>query len=503
MKNKLLLIKMAVILTIGILFLPNTIRAQVVQGEMIFDSLDFKIIRVWGDHQERGYAYGYLAGDQIDQMLSNYVKPIFGSNYQAARDLIESGSNFQIDPVYQTEAEAIIAGMNANNTNIHNLDDVDVMVGNCMLDLMGMMGMKSGLGCSSLLSWGDATTGTELEGSAIISRHLDWYSNSTLLSNHLIIVHQPTEPDEQNWMMVGFAGMTGALSGINGTLGVFQHMMSDYTGSSLQNQNYKPIWFATRDAVEKTDFNQDGACNVLDVISSLDESVNGFAEGYLISALAGGQENSNLTALIAEIAPTAPTHVYRDNSYPDSIPGDNLYTANFQIARNNMMNMGTRYNNVRNHIGSGTLYGIEENWNLLRDWSHQSTSVQFMQYAPEMNHFRMAVRANLPAYQSEYIDFDLSDLLNTVVGIESHIDQDQLEVYPNPAWDNITISGLPISGRATTIELINNLGSLVKRIPVSGATRSVILSLKDLESGIYYLKISGSNSVRQVKVVKD
>jgi hypothetical protein len=484
------------------LIVPQTSNAQEIQGEILLDTLDFKIIRVWGTHTERGYAYGYITGNEINDIFDNYIKPMFGNYYNTARNLILAEGNFQINEVYIMEAQAIIDGMTESGTNTQNLDVTDMLVGNCMLDIQGILGKSSGLGCSSLMSWGDATTNTDLNGEAIITRHLDWSSNTTLLSNHLIVIHQPTEESEQNWMLIGFTGMMGALSGVNNYLGVFQHVMADYTSNGQQNKSYKPIWFAMRDALEKSDYNSDGNCNVIDIKNSLDDSPNGFASGYLINGLSDNVSSDDLTAIVAEITPTAPTHVYRNNTFPDSIPGDNLYSANNQIARNNLMHFCNRYNNIRNHIGDGTLIGPEENWDLMRDWSHQSNNIQVMQFAPAINHFRIGVKNDLPAYQSEYIDLDLNDLLNSVTFIKQHKNKTSLTFYPNPTVDQIIISDMGAVPVPYTIEVINFNGMVVQKIEITEKISSFKLPLSNYGKGIYTIHIHGKQLSSRQKIIK-
>ncbi|MFC2131996.1 hypothetical protein ACFLSQ_11220 [Bacteroidota bacterium] len=34
---------------------------------------DNKVIKVWGTHYERGYAYGYLLADEVIDILENYL----------------------------------------------------------------------------------------------------------------------------------------------------------------------------------------------------------------------------------------------------------------------------------------------------------------------------------------------------------------------------------------------------------------------------------------------
>lgn len=313
--------------------------SQSVNGIIVSDSANIKLVKVWGTHYERGYAYGSLLGDDITDIMLNYLKPSFGIFYGQARNIISNTNDLKFDSIYVTEADALIDGMNNAGTNTANFDYIDILLANSFLDLANLLGSKFGQGCSSLMNWGDATSNTSLAGKSVISRHLDWNTDSYLTSNQVICVHIPSETDEQPWLSIGFSGQISVLSGVNKDFGAFQHMMSDFSGTCQHGQQYEPIWFTLRKALEKKDFNNDGNHNVQDVKDAILPNINGYAEGYIISALARSTELSDsLIAVVAELSPQYPMITFRNNNYADSIPGDNLYTANNQIARNDAMN---------------------------------------------------------------------------------------------------------------------------------------------------------------------
>ena len=491
-----------IILIISFILLSFEVLPQQVNGVILFDTLNLKAVKVWGTHQERGYAYGFLLAQDINQMINSYIKPVLGSSYTTARNLVIAGNDLAIDSKYFAEAQGIIDGMNTAGYNPNNLDVTDVMVGNCLLDLMKLLGMKSSMGCSSLMDWGDATATSPLNGKSVISRHLDWTSNATLLNNQLMVVHQPSEPDEQAWIMVGFAGMMSALSGVNATLGTFQHVMDDFTGASSHTMHYTPVWLAMRDALESSDFNGDGICNVQDVRSSLNASVNGFADGYIISALAASSPVDSNVALVAELTPVAPTHTYRYNAYADSIPGDNLYAANWQIGRNNLMHFCNRYNGIRNHIGAGTSIGLAENWALMRDWSHQSNNIQFIHFAPEANHLQISAKKTFPAYQEDSLVFDLNQLLNQVINISEINTETRIKVFPNPADSEVQIEFPEQTMNICTVKITDFLGRLVFSETLNAGSKSLVISVKNYKPGVYILKFTGPDIQKKTVLVR-
>jgi hypothetical protein len=152
--------------------------------------------------------------------------------------------------------------MDSAGTNQADIDYIDVLVFNSFLDIAKLLGVtfrNSPMGCSSLMDWGDATSGTDLDGKSVISRHLDWDPASALVSNQIMAIHIPSEADEQPWLLIGFAGHIFALSGLNESgLSAFMNVLSDFYGNAQHNKAYEPIWLTIRKLLESTDFNNDG-----------------------------------------------------------------------------------------------------------------------------------------------------------------------------------------------------------------------------------------------------
>lgn len=71
----------------------------------------------------------------------------------------------------------------------------------------------------------------------------------------------------------------------------------------------------------------------------------------------------------------------------------------------------------------------------------------------------------------------------------------KISVYPNPATDIIKIENLKSN---SLLELIDNSGKLVKTISNSKSTKTEV-NIKNLSSGIYYLKVDGQSVHRIIK----
>jgi hypothetical protein len=476
------------------------VSAQDIKGIIVADTANLTILKVWGTHEERGVAYGYLIGDQISNMVTGYMLPVFGENMNAARQIIIDGEDLVIGQEYVDEAIAVIEGMNAAGTNYADIDYIDGLVFNSFLDIVKLLGMTvDGPGCSSLMSWGDATAGTDLDGKSVISRHLDWTPNPTIINSQVIVVHFPSETDEQPFVIIGFAGQMSVLSGFNSTTAVFQHMMSDFTASSVQGVGFEPVWLTLRKAIEKLDYNNDGFNNTRDVRDAIGSNPMGYADGYIITALAPSSAGADsLVALVAEVTPQPPLITFRGNEYPDLIPGDNLYAANYEIKRNNHNHYCTRYYAVVNAIGAGTGIGSEENWQIMRDYSNASYgNIQFMQFIPETDVFRISVhREGSPAYLKPPVEFAISELLSVPVGTTGQKRNSDILVYPNPVRDKLYIETTP--GNA---ELIFTIISPDGRVQISGkANRETrLIPVNALLPGIYFLKLSDKRAVKFIK----
>ncbi|HPG74449.1 MAG TPA: hypothetical protein PLM49_09190, partial [Bacteroidales bacterium] len=336
-------------------------HAQQVNGSILADHGDFKIVKVWGTHQERGFATGYLLAEGVKDLFDNYLMPAFGSYYTMARQLMMSQDHIAIDSVYIYEAMAMADGLNASGVIDFEVDYIDVLLANSFLDAKNFIGknLMPDNGCSSLISWGQATEGTALNGKSVLSRHLDWDDQPVIIRNQVMVIHLPAEEDEQKWALVGFAGQMSVLSGFNESgLAVMQHNLADVYASAGLSRAYEPIWFSLRKAIEKRDVNGDNVCNVLDVNAVIDANTFGYADAFIITAVAPAvYDTPEEIATIVEVASVSPYVTIRNVDYPDLIPGKNLYAANYAIARNDAVHTCMRYNAVRNNMGDGSMIG--------------------------------------------------------------------------------------------------------------------------------------------------
>ena len=436
------------IILISFIIISFTATAQV-NGIIVSDTGNITVVKVWGNHYERGYATGYLLADEIKDVYENYIAPAFGSYLPIAKSIVSVDDHLFIDSIYRSEAEGMYQGIIDAGVFMLGVDVMDILVANTFLDIENLSakfpGMNMRNGCSSLISWGAATQSTSLNGNSVLTRHMDWSNDMTLIENQVIVVHFPTDPGEQAWLLIGFAGQMSVLSGLNDGVGVMQHMLSDVSANGSMSMGYEPVWFSMRRMIESNDLNQDAVNNVQDVKFAINGNTNGYADSYIITSVAPANGHPDSTiALIAEVSPVAPYISFRDVTYSDSIPGDNVYAANYSIVRNNAMHFCLRYDSVRYNMGLGTNIDAAEQWRIMREYSSACAfnaygNIQFMQYIPEQRILKLAVHQTnwMQACEIDSIVFDLDDLFHMpALGVED-IYQPELQVYPNPSGDYI------------------------------------------------------------------
>lgn len=84
----------------------------------------------------------------------------------------------------------------------------------------------------------------------------------------------------------------------------------------------------------------------------------------------------------------------------------------------------------------------------------------------------------------------------TVVGVGLSDESENISLFPNPATDNVSISGI---SKPVTVAIINICGEAVRSMRVENG----MFSVSGLSSGVYFVKISdGSDSIVKKLVVK-
>ncbi|NLA25249.1 MAG: T9SS type A sorting domain-containing protein [Bacteroidales bacterium] len=100
-------------------------------------------------------------------------------------------------------------------------------------------------------------------------------------------------------------------------------------------------------------------------------------------------------------------------------------------------------------------------------------------------------------YLISYLDDDLT-------GIDCKLaDISNLKIYPNPAKEQVQITGSFISDEPVTIEIYNMLGNVlvVKNITPNNGSINENIALNNLKSGVYFVRISSENNLSIKKLI--
>ncbi|OFX38121.1 MAG: hypothetical protein A2X08_08920 [Bacteroidetes bacterium GWA2_32_17] len=482
----------------------SIVYAQPVNGELVSDTGNIRVVKVWGTHYQRGFAYGYLCSQKIFSVYNNYILPNFGGLLPLAKSIIGNQNNFSIDTIYVTEAKAMLDGMANAGIDTAGISYLDLFVVNFITDLSGFITKKEIIqNCSSLMDWGDATLGTDLNGKSVISHHLDASPLDTnITNNQVVIIHVPSETNEQPWILTGTAGQMAASQAFNiHGVTAFLNTVNGFT--ALVNKGYEPVTLAIRKGLEKVDFNNDGLHNVNDIRDALSSNTNGYASGFIVCSLAPSTAGyDSLIAMVAELAPQQPYVTFRYNNYTDSIDGDNLYAANDMVKRNNAQIYCSRYLNVSNVIHTnynGQNIGSSDNWNIMKTQSVQNINLQFIQVIPEDCVFKIAVsHYGNPAYQFAPQVFNFCELFSTNIKSKTVVDEISINLFPNPSVNNLNIEITNATG-LFTVEIYNVLN---QKIHCSEIGKKSYIDISNLPKGIYLLKIYSKNVSQIKKFVK-
>jgi len=485
-----------------LLVLAALIHAETVNGDTIRVK-GLKVLRVWGSHQERGYAYGNLMAVPIMELLDNYVMPALYSNNTAIYNYVRSyyQQKYINDQVIKDETGALIRGMRSAGVDLYNqilgrnLDSLDILMINSVPDLaaLGKNGPASSPGCADLLSWGAATM-EALNGGTLVTRHLDWSNSVYLKKNSCIYVHFPSEDNEQNWAGFGFAGLIGALSGVNekGTV-TFQNQ-GNYA-SAAEGSGFYPINLAQRRGIELADANSDGISNFKDVYSFIRAHEKAYT--YIVTA-------------VSPIISGAPFVLECHNAKSDSARtknnnvtdmSDNLIVTNHQRVLYPPASC-YRYTNVSDSLSASPVMTPDRSWDVLANGAGHSGTLQTIQFIPGQSRLRLAFSEPNGLYS--YMQVPKEILLNDLfapVSIEEKFSLQQMNIsaYPNPFNPVTTIAFKTLQSGFADLKIYNIKGETVAILmnkEIASGTHSVVFNGQNLSSGIYFCKITqNGNSV--------
>ncbi len=477
-----------------LLILTACLSGQCVNGDTTRVDKNLLVLRVWGTHQERGFSHGYLLAPRIKDVFENYIlSSIFYNNaglYNTSRSFFET--NFYFRDVYLSEAGALIQGIEAAGESTwcqvlgRDVDSIDILMASAIDELV------EAFNCASLSSWGPMTASdTLLQGTLVITRMMDWTSNSVLKDNHLIIVHYPQEPEEQPWISIAYSGFVSALSAVNFSgLTSFKNMGN--SGNHPNPTNVYPALLASRDAVESSDYNSDGTCDVFDVISSFR------AHRFYGSSIIHTTKNHSDSLVAAAVeCDNGVGDTFRTYSHDPALPFYSIICTNhFRILYPPVYCY--RYKNISDSIISDSSMSAERSWNVMAKASGVSGNSQMIQWIETSRTLKVSTAtSDSPAYLRAPVVLDVDSLFN-LTGVEEENGFGEifckfLTVSQNFTQPSIVISYSGKIDIELELSLFDALGrKCADNFQVTlgpGSSYEVFLGM--MPSGVFFLTIAG------------
>jgi len=497
-----------------------------IQADVNGDTLrveDKKVLKVWGTHYERGYATGWLMGNEIMEIAVDYViESVFFNSaalYYSTRAFFDC--NYSVEVKYENEAQGIIDGMYDSGVELYiqildkDIDITDLFMANSIVDLsvLSRFDIPPGFfGCSSMSSWGESTwNDPELNGQLVITRNMDWFVHPVLLDNHLLVVQIPAEADEVPWISFTFPGMLGALSAINANnLATFMNVgnINNYNDTS----DLHPIFFSIRNGIESSDYNEDGFNSIEDIVSAIEDQLH--LSGSIVHA---AQNDLGMVIETNNISGTL-TRTVEDNTV---ISGDNLVATNhFRMLYQPVYCY--RYENFADSLSANSQVDIDRSWDVTTGAGGVWNNLHTIQFVPVLDVAKWsAATSGNPAYTLEPTIFVLDELFEPETGNSGNdiiMSGTSLNVYPNPFYASatgeersmsITIDFYLDKDGLIDLSIYNLRGQKIDTVIEgvletgkhfhcwSGTDRKG----RTLESGIYLVKLSSGKKITTKKLM--
>jgi hypothetical protein len=426
------------------------------------------VLTVWGTHAERGYAAGYLKGVEGKEMFDDYIVGYCcgGSFLTYAYMRSHFVNNYDVDAKYETEAEAVIQGMSDagvslyNSTLFRNINATDLLVANAIVDL-STLGSLRPFACSSLSSWGSSTVADPyLQGHLVVTRLLDWTKHQTLTDNPLITVHFPSEPDEQPWICIGYAGIIGALSAISES-GLSSFLNMGNNESSVGGAHYHPILLTVRNGIEMADYDGDGQHTPYDVQAAIEDRPRNIDtvvhvtkdDGPASCPIIIESNNENGVAV-------------RDCTDNTLIPGDNLVATNhFRVLYPPVY--CNRYAGIADSLNASKDITCKRSWSVMAGAAGSfASNIQCMQYVESEGLLLWSVDTYAqPAYSQPAAALSTWDLFGCQLGAPAQPgDPVAVRNAPNPFLETTTISFGLQAAAEVRLAIYNIRGELIRTL---------------------------------------
>ncbi len=173
-----------------------------------------RVLKLWGTPDQRGYAHGFLLGDDLMDSLEDTM---LNERIVDAPQIYESKVHGQLVRRFRFTADqrAELEGMLRGIVKAVGLQGIQLKKLHRDLDVFDLMALNSmadwyPFACSSFSAWGPATKGGEM----ITARNLDFIPLPGL-ADHVLIVYLSPGGGRLPWVSLAWPGLIGAYSAMN------------------------------------------------------------------------------------------------------------------------------------------------------------------------------------------------------------------------------------------------------------------------------------------------
>ena len=494
----------------SILFLAGTTFSEDCNGSVEYIG-DIRILNLWGTWEEMGYAHGYLMGPDIGAVFHDYFLEMAGGvdNYEMARTYFQT--YFDVPSEFEDYAQGMVTGI-ADTVTLYsdslerNIDYIDICVVSATPDISALKGFE-GFQCSSVSSWGDATSSDpDLSGSPAISRNLDYYvdTHGTILDHNILVTLDPD--DGQEWVSIGFPGFSGCLSGMNESGASAALNMGNHQGTSQYGDPFVPICMAQALGLSGSDINSSGSFDVEDMKYALTNWHR--SNSYAIHVVA----DRNLAGLdSASVVVEINNHdgfAYRySTDEPDIGPCRMILTNHHRVLIPPVSCY--RYNYMMDSLTTNPDVTLDRLWNFMGavGWPASPGSggtIQTMIFMPEQLQMALAFATpSTPSYQQDPEWIEWSDIFpnHSSQGIEgSSPDDPYIHAAPNPSADLVFLDFPESTGQ---IFVYDSSGRMVEAGVTRTGSDSAEVDFTNLPGGMYTISVTvgGLTASREVVIL--
>ncbi|NOT01631.1 MAG: hypothetical protein HOP29_13495 [Phycisphaerales bacterium] len=209
----------------------------------------FRVLRVWGEPDEMGFAHGFLVGKDIVSDLNVIIPAFFNGDVQRYEQSLPGLRQFiNIPDRPLAEIKGIFRGI---TEAAGAAPEVPVLKRPLTLDDLiwfNALDVLRAFGCSGFTVWGDRAG----EFGVITARNFDFTPFApTVVEHHLILVREPA--GRHRVMSITFPGYVGAFTAINDAgAAVFIH---DGSAPSAEKPDgrYRPLVLAIQEILETSE----------------------------------------------------------------------------------------------------------------------------------------------------------------------------------------------------------------------------------------------------------